>query len=181
MSSNEQSTEPSNESTHQVSYDVTYGDHPAPIPFTAPWVYEIHLPCDPRGPRIVRGTLRAVLHAHGIGELADRAELLTCELTTNSVRHTKGPVIVRMHWLCPALRVSVWDASPDLPPFAPGAAMPDPAAPCGRGLPIIESLADRWGGCGSVDGPNGGPGGKTIWFELALGDGFRPPSPVLAA
>ncbi|MFF7287609.1 ATP-binding protein [Streptomyces griseorubiginosus] len=106
---------------------------------------------------------------------------MTCELATNSVRHTKGPVIVRMHWLCPALRVSVWDASPDLPPFAPGSAMPDPAALCGRGLPIIESLADRWGGCGSVEGPNGRPGGKTIWFELALGGDFRPPSPVLAA
>ncbi|MER7405119.1 ATP-binding protein [Streptomyces sp. NPDC000070] len=93
----------------------------------------------------------------------------------------QGPVIVRMHWLCPALRVSVWDESPDLPPFAPGVVMPDPAAPCGRGLPIVESLADRWGGCGFVDGPNGGPGGQVIWFELALGDHFRPPSPVLAA
>ncbi|WP_248844987.1 hypothetical protein [Streptomyces griseorubiginosus] len=82
MSSNEQSSEPNNEPTHPVSYDLNYGDHPAPIPFTAPWVYEIHLPCDPRGPRIVRGTLRAVLHAHGIGELADKAELLTCELAT---------------------------------------------------------------------------------------------------
>ncbi|WP_224294622.1 ATP-binding protein [Streptomyces olivaceus] len=177
MSSNEQN----NERTHPVSYDVTYGDHLTPIPFTAPWTYEIHLPRDPRGPGIVRGTLRAVLHAHGIDELADRAELLTCELATNSVRYTTGLVVVRLQWLCPALRVSVWDASPDLPPFAPGTAMPDPAALCGRGLPIIESLADRWGGCGSVDGPGGGPGGKTIWFELALGDGFQPPSPVLAA
>ncbi len=71
--------------------------HPAPIPFTEPWQYELSFPCDPRSPRIARTTLRAVLAAHGLDELTYRAELLASELATNSVRHTKGPAAVRLH------------------------------------------------------------------------------------
>ncbi|MHC0430078.1 ATP-binding protein [Streptomyces sp. O3] len=142
--------------------------HPPPIPFASPWVYELEFPCDPRGPGIARVTLRAVLDAHGLAELADRAELLACELATNSVRHTRGPASVRVQWLHPVLRVSVWDTSPDLPPM-PGA-RPAGAAPYadgGRGLLILDAVADRWGGCGIGEG-DWGPGGKTIWFELYL-------------
>jgi anti-sigma regulatory factor (Ser/Thr protein kinase) len=138
--------------------------HPAPIPFTDQWSYELRFPCDPRGPGVARVTLRAVLAAHGLDELAYRAELVASELTTNSVRHTKGPALVRLHWLHPVLRISVWDTSPDLPePKAP-----HPDAEEGRGLVILGLVADRWGACSMNDGP-AGPGGKTIWFELALG------------
>ncbi|MFI9584412.1 ATP-binding protein [Streptomyces sp. NPDC052236] len=151
--------------------------HPHPIPFTEPWSYEIGFPCDPRSPRIVRIVriaLRAILLAHGVAELIDRAELLTSELTTNSVRHTKGPASVRLHWLHPVLRVSVWDMSPDLPKPS----QPPADADGGRGLLILEAVADRWGACGTSEDPYG-PGGKTIWFELAL-DRHGPP-PALAA
>ncbi|MFF3503091.1 ATP-binding protein [Streptomyces sp. NPDC003247] len=140
--------------------------HPTPLPFTAPWTYELHFPCDPRAPGIARLTLRAVLAAHGLAGLVDRAELLTSELATNSVRHTKGPAFVRLHWLDPVLRISVWDMSPDLPPLAPPLAVPADADG-GRGLLILDLLADRWGGCGTDDGPYR-PAGKTVWFELAL-------------
>ncbi|MEU5899339.1 MULTISPECIES: ATP-binding protein [Streptomyces] len=149
---------------------------PDPLPFAAPWAYELHFPCDPRSPGIARLTLRAVLAAHHLTELADRAELLTTELATNSVRHTKGPASVRLHWLCPVLRVSVWDMSPDLPPLAP----PPPVsvhAGSGRGLVILDAVADRWGGCAIGEGPYG-PGGKTMWFELAL---RQAPPPALVA
>ncbi|WP_314218976.1 ATP-binding protein [Streptomyces zaehneri] len=150
--------------------------HPTPLPFTAPWSYELHFPCDPRAPGIARLTLRAVLTAHGLAELVERAELLTSELATNSVRHTKGPAFVRLHWLDPVLRVSVWDMSPDVPTLVSPPAVPL-YAQRGRGLLILDLLADRWGGCGTGEGPYG-PAGKTIWFELALPPG---PPPALAA
>jgi anti-sigma regulatory factor (Ser/Thr protein kinase) len=155
--------------------------HPPPLPFTAPWHCELHFPCDPRGPGIARVTLRAVLDTHGLAQLADRAELLASELATNSVRHTKGPASVRLQWLHPVLRVSVWDMSPDLPPM-PGAP-PRPNAPHaegGRGLLILDAVADRWGGCAVGEGAYG-PGGKTIWFELNLPVPPSPTAPALAA
>ena len=143
--------------------------HPAPIPFASPWQYELGFPCDPRGPRVARAILRAVLTAHGLGELAYRAELLASELTTNSVRHTKGPASIRLHWMFPVLRVSVWDMSPDLPEPR-HLRQPRRDADSGRGLVILDLVADRWGGCAIGEGPYG-PGGKTIWFELALETG----------
>lgn len=153
--------------------------HPAPIPFAEPWHYELHIPCDPRGPRIARLTLRAVLAAHELGELTERAELLTSELATNSVRHTTGPASVRLHWLNPALRVSVWDPCPELPAPCGGTGRHGSLdADSGRGLRLLDVVADRWGGCAIGDGP-WGPGGKTVWFELVLGGDPEPP--VLAA
>lgn len=146
--------------------------HPPLLPFAAPWQYELHFPCDPRGPGIARVTLRAILDAHGLLELTDRAELLTSELATNSVRYSKGPASVRLQWLHPVLRVSVWDMSPDLPPALPGSLgvrppWPEVDADGGRGLLILDAVADRWGGCAIGEGPYG-RGGKTLWFELAL-------------
>jgi anti-sigma regulatory factor (Ser/Thr protein kinase) len=149
---------------------------PHPLPFTAPWSYELHFPRDPRSPGIARLALRAVLATHHLTQLGDRAELLTTELATNSVRHTRGPAFVRLHWLCPVLRVSVWDMSPDLPSLAP----PPPVSfhsDGGRGMVILDTVADRWGGCAIGGGPYG-PGGKTMWFELSLPQG---PPPVAVA
>ncbi|MCX4734901.1 ATP-binding protein [Streptomyces sp. NBC_01363] len=152
--------------TENTPYIPYAHQHPAPIPFAEPWQYELAFPCDPRSPRIARTTLRAILGAHELAELSYRAELLTSELTTNSVRHTKGPAAVRLQWRHPVLRISVWDMSPDLPkPYAPPIA---PHAEAGRGMAILELVADRWGGCAIGEGALG-PGGKTVWFEFALG------------
>ncbi|MFJ9032513.1 ATP-binding protein [Streptomyces sp. NPDC102274] len=157
------------ESVCDPARDANPDTHPAPIRFTDPWQYELSFPCDPRGPRVARAILRAVLAAHGLVELAYRAELLASELTTNSVRHTKGPASVRLHWTFPVLRVSVWDMSPDLPEPR-HLRRPRRDADSGRGLVILDLVADRWGGCAIGEGPYG-PGGKTIWFELALDEG----------
>lgn len=145
--------------------DSSHDLHPAPIPFADPWSYELVFPRDPRGPRIARTTLRVILGAHELDELAYRAELLTSELTTNSVRYALGPAGVRLQWRHPVLRVSVWDLSPDLPKPYTSAVGPD--AEAGRGMAILELVADRWGGCAIGEGELG-TGGKTIWFELAL-------------
>ncbi|MGW5136109.1 hypothetical protein [Streptomyces sp. NPDC004135] len=49
-----------------------------------------------------------------------------------------------------------------------------PDAEGGRGLLILDLLADAWGGC-SFGEALFGVGGKTIWFELVLGGGDPPP------
>ncbi|HLL35859.1 MAG TPA: ATP-binding protein [Streptomyces sp.] len=151
---------------------------PSPIPFAEPWEYELRFPRDPRGPGIARTTLRAVLTAHGLCELAPRAELLTSELATNSVRHSEHAAAVRLQWFHPVLRVSVWDADPEVP--APVSPPPPPDRESGRGLLILDVLADRWGGCPAGDGPVG-PGGKAVWFELAWDEPPVPPVPATAA
>jgi anti-sigma regulatory factor (Ser/Thr protein kinase) len=144
---------------------------PSPIPFTEPWEYELHFPRDPRGPAVARTTLKAVLGAHGLGELGERAELLASELTTNAVRYSLGPATVRLRWTDPVLRVSVTDTCP-LVPVPLGSAGPD--CERGRGLLILDLLADDWGGCRLGESVFG-IGGKSVWFELVLGEGDRPP------
>jgi anti-sigma regulatory factor (Ser/Thr protein kinase) len=163
---------------HDLTNGHPHPPHPTPIPFNEPWQYELTFPGDPRGPAIARATLRTVLVAHHIKELTERAELLTSELATNSVCHTKGSASVRLQWQYPVLRVSVWDASTDIPQPAAHFEDLDPLAGSGRGLFLLEALADRWGGCAMGPGPLG-PGGKTIWFELGLGPG-RPPVALAA-
>ncbi|WP_421107801.1 ATP-binding protein [Streptomyces sp. NEAU-S77] len=150
---------------------------PAPILFAEPWEYELHFPRDPRGPAIARIAIKAVLTAHGLGELNDRAELLASELTTNAVRYATGSAAVRPCWTKPVLRVSVTDTCPGLPvPLHP----PGPGAEHGRGLLILDLLADAWGGCRLGESPFGA-GGKSIWFELVLEDGAPPPGVPLPA
>ncbi|MDJ0379489.1 ATP-binding protein [Streptomyces sp. G-G2] len=147
------------------------------MPFVGPWEYELHFPRDPRAPGIARSTLRVVLATHGLDELTDRAELLASELATNSVRYTKGPASVRLRWAHPVLRISVSDTSPVFPlSLRPPAGQADEQ---GRGLAILDLLADHWGGC-CLDEVLFGVGGKTIWFELKLEEG-PPASPPPAA
>ncbi|MDG4535640.1 ATP-binding protein [Streptomyces sp. AV19] len=137
------------------------------------------MPRDPRGPGIARATLRAVLGAHELHELMDRAEVLTSELATNSVRYADGPATVRLCWTHPVLRISVADTGPD---FAVPSAPPHAEAGQGRGLLILGLIAHRWGRFPL--GPPGpfGAAGKVTWFELVLDPGPPPGCvPALAA
>ncbi|NJQ00881.1 ATP-binding protein [Streptomyces zingiberis] len=126
------------------------------------WEYSLQLPHDPRGPRIARSTVRTVLAEHGLGDLADRAELLTSELATNAFRYSDGQVAVRLRWRDGTLRVSVWDTSPRCPaPVTAG-----PHSENGRGLLLLSLCADDWG---ILDLAKRHPGvaGKVVWFTLA--------------
>lgn len=94
--------------------------------------------------------------------LAETLILLISELVTNAVVHTGSPAVLRMVYHCPmqepqrgTVRVEVADAS-DRPP-APRHAMRDETG--GRGLELVDGLADRWGWR-----PEGA--GKQIWCEI---------------
>ncbi|MBV8462080.1 MAG: ATP-binding protein, partial [Acidimicrobiales bacterium] len=58
------------------------------------------------------------------------------------------------------VRVEVSDADER----RPSVRWPDPAEPRGRGLQIVNALADRWG----VEAWADGKVGKTVWFMVEL-------------
>jgi serine phosphatase RsbU (regulator of sigma subunit)/anti-sigma regulatory factor (Ser/Thr protein kinase) len=118
----------------------------------------------------LRGELRDALRRWGVPELIDTAELLSSELVTNAIRHTdRDAMFTARLYREPAaeseagtgaerarLRVEVEDES-DLWPTR---RTPGEQASSGRGLMLVEALADAWG----VE-PRGS--GKRMWFELS--------------
>ncbi|MEO3749529.1 ATP-binding protein [Streptomyces sp. B6B3] len=100
-------------------------------------------------------------------DAAQRAVLLVAELAANAALHGFAPgrdFEVRLILVEPAtLRVEVTDARPDRLPPAPGELRPASArTESGRGLLLVDALADRWGV------RHGGPDTKTVWCELTL-------------
>ncbi|MFD7772075.1 ATP-binding protein [Streptomyces sp. NPDC059787] len=134
-----------------------------------PWSYTLHLSRDPRSPGIARSTLRSVLAAYELGELAPTAELLASELLTNAHLHTDGPYALHIRpTRSGQLRVGVWDKDPTVPSglgagFAHGV-MPHEASEGGRGLALVRAYADAWG-ASLLGEPGGSSGGKVLWAE----------------
>ena len=103
--------------------------------------------------------------------LAETLILLVSELVTNAVVHTGCPAVLRLSLPCQAVeaatvRLEVADASTRAP--VPRCA--DGDATGGRGLALVDGLADRWGW--SREGT-----GKRIWCEL---DRCTPPDEAAA-
>jgi anti-sigma regulatory factor (Ser/Thr protein kinase) len=124
-----------------------------------------------------------------VSDLRDSVELLTSELVTNGLLHARTPIEVAVCLSDDALRVSVHDHDPR-PPMRRaeradlladidevltrdlGGAEPDerhailsvgPAGSigAGRGLLLVEALADEWG-------VEQYAGGKAVWFSLGV-------------
>lgn len=92
----------------------------------------------------------------------DQVVWLASELATNAVLHARSPFRVQLTLAADRVRVAIEDDNPRLPAVT----ATDAQATSGRGLTIIDAVADRWGA-----GPRGR--GKTIWFELMI----EPPPP----
>ncbi len=105
--------------------------------------------------RVRRFAVRAC-RASGFGELCDSVALLVSEVATNALVHGTGDVQVRVTTRGGLLRIEVTDDSPRMPvPRAAGLLEEG-----GRGLALVESLADDWG----VQRQGNG---KIVWFELS--------------
>lgn len=106
---------------------------------------------------MARHFVEARLRGTASPRLVDDAALLTTELAANAVRHaTSGCFGLSLSRHGDRVRVEVADASLD-PPIV---LRPDPMATSGRGLMLVDALADRWGF-------ERRPDGKIVWFELA--------------
>jgi anti-sigma regulatory factor (Ser/Thr protein kinase) len=113
---------------------------------------------DIMAPASVRHFVRQQLSEWSMGPLIDVAELLVSEVVTNSIRHALAGGWVSVSRTAERVRVEVTDTGGGTP--TPRQA--EPHEPTGRGLAIVEALADSWG----VVEPEGR--GKTVWFELAI-------------
>ncbi|MEV6210747.1 ATP-binding protein [Kitasatospora sp. NPDC051914] len=114
-------------------------------------------PADLAAVGAVRRRLRAALDRWGVPpEAVDTAELLATELVTNALVHT-GQRAVFDAVLTPdrLLRIEVRDGVARVP----GRRSPAEYATSGRGLLLVEALADDWGVQLRGDG-------KVTWFEL---------------
>lgn len=105
-----------------------------------------------------RRFVTSTLTAAGATARMDDAELCTSELVANAVLHARTAFRVAVDVRDELLRVEVHDTSTEPPELH----RPAPDAAGGRGVLIVDAVADRWG----VDP---GAGGKAVWFELDAG------------
>ncbi|WEH18409.1 ATP-binding protein [Streptomyces sp. VNUA24] len=118
--------------------------------------------------------LSQALGLHLSDQTLANVELLASEVIANAVLHSESPCDVAVTRTDERLRVEVTDAEPCLPSVVE--AGPDDES--GRGLLLVNALADAWGTRPEATG-------KTTWFEIApepsaesarSGSTDRPPS-----
>ncbi|MGW0942595.1 ATP-binding protein [Streptomyces sp. NPDC002623] len=125
--------------------------------------FSVLLSPTPRGARLARLLATEWLRTWDLpAGLTDTAAHLVAELASNAATHGRLPgrsFRLALHATTDVLRIEVADTrGDDLPCPQP----PTPEAVSGRGLLLVEALADRWG----VE-PGPVPR-KTVWAELSL-------------
>ncbi|GAQ67992.1 MULTISPECIES: ATP-binding protein [Streptomyces] len=134
------------------------------------WNYTLSLPRDPRSPGVGRATLRAVLAAHDLSELAPTAELLAAELLTNAHRHTAREYALRVLEIGGRLRVGVWDRDWRVPVgFEEDAGPVGPDAERGRGLQLVRACAEGRG-LSVLRDLGVSQGGKLLWVDCGAAE-----------
>ncbi|MFF7123967.1 ATP-binding protein [Streptomyces sp. NPDC016566] len=126
-------------------------------------VYSQTFACKPETAEIGRKLVRDVLAVWHLGELTDPAALIISELIANAARHTSCHSI-RLVVGRPSMtrvRIGVVDRAPSrLPLLGPT----DDGDESGRGLALVDAIADRWGY--DLRGTGRNPWGKEVWAEL---------------
>ncbi|MFD7994367.1 ATP-binding protein [Streptomyces mexicanus] len=120
--------------------------------------YSLQLSPTPRGARLARLLAAEQLRSWGVP--SDPAEHIVAELAANAATHGRVPgrdFRLLLYVVGDTLRIEVTDTSGERLPHVRPAAADDES---GRGLLIVEALADRWG---VVPGP---PPRKTVWAEV---------------
>ncbi|MEU1126713.1 SpoIIE family protein phosphatase [Streptomyces sp. NPDC005899] len=115
---------------------------------------------DPEALTSSRHMIRAAVRAWGAKDRTDEIELAADELITNALMHTDGGAIVTIRVLAGSgrrLRVDVEDRSSALPRRRDAGE----SGVSGRGLMLVDRLADIWG----VESRGNG---KCVWCEFAV-------------
>lgn len=113
-----------------------------------------------------RRHVRTVLIGWKLGGLVDDAALITSELATNVVNHAKGTGDYFELGLRRRKGVLILEVADSYQWLMPELRKPTDDEESGRGLFIVEALAERWG----VRPRNPG---KTVWVHLPVGADLR--------
>jgi PAS domain S-box-containing protein len=124
------------------------------------------LPPHPSSVGAARRLVREELESAGRLDLCDTAELLVSEVVTNALVHAGTPIEVHARVRDTGLRVEITDGSPVAPTIRNHSSM----AGTGRGLRLLQAMVEAWGA-------DARPFGKTVWFELAVGEREGEPPP----
>ena len=125
--------------------------------------HTVHLSCERRSVGVARRFLADVVAGRFDDDRLDTATLLVTEVVTNAVLHAHTDVSVHVAVEGEGLLVQVEDGSPS----SPQRRAHDQDAVSGRGLELVEGLADDFGVLAT-------PAGKAVWFSLG---GVSAPGP----
>ena len=114
------------------------------------------LPKDATSPALARRHLRTI--ASGPDDVLEVALLLASELVTNAVKYGGDHIVLSVVDEAERLRVEVQDDGLSIPRVGVGGSH----AVGGRGLLLVQSLADDWG----MEGGDGTQPGTSVWFAL---------------
>jgi anti-sigma regulatory factor (Ser/Thr protein kinase) len=118
----------------------------------------VSLPADGRAAGLARRVVRTRLQSWDLPDLLDTAVLLTSEVVTNVIVHTASAPALELARDGAGVRVTVLDGSPVPPRLRWHSA----TATTGRGVHMLQDLADDWGWNPVGDG-------KAVWFVLRGG------------
>jgi anti-sigma regulatory factor (Ser/Thr protein kinase) len=118
------------------------------------------LPDDPATASVARAFVRQALDQWRLATLEPDASLLATELVTNGLRHGGGPRSMTLKARSGRLRIEVAD---NLPLRSPRRRPAPPTAEGGRGLALVEAMADAWGTRRLLLRK-----GKVVWCELKI-------------
>jgi anti-sigma regulatory factor (Ser/Thr protein kinase) len=139
-----------------------------PVARVSPTSYTGYLPHSSVSVRQARSQLAAALYERDVlGSLVDDAVLILSEFVTNALRHARAlnSGMIRVSWELTGeglLRIEVTDGGGTTRPSTKPYSM-SVSAHAGRGLEIVDRLADRWGSQREEGGDE-----YTVWAELAV-------------
>ena len=128
---------------------------------------------DPQAAGAARRFLRRALAGWGVDDedVVETAQLLLSELVTNVVMHARTSSELTLHLDADVLTVVVRDLGGSTRSGEPAPVSvsddEDPLRVFGRGLMLVEALADRWGSEQDATG-------TTAWFAMGLGGPHEP-------
>ena len=118
---------------------------------------QIDLPPIPPSVTVARHLVLELLRSWNAPQDREDAALLVTELVSNVVDHVRGEanLTLELEFSDEWLRIAVIDGSS----IRPVVQELSQDRPRGRGMRMVESIADRWGADEHL-------GGKRVWFEL---------------